>query len=72
MTTTFKKGFWFWNRCADGGNPAGVTVSKRPELPDGDFRITEYKWGHQALWFVDADKFTASERQKAWHASGLR
>ena len=64
--------FYFWSRCAEGDNPAGVTVSKRRRLPDGDFGLTEYKWGHQALWFVDADRFTANQRQAAGEASGMR
>ena len=61
-----RRGFYFFNRHADGGNPGGTTVSKRAVLPDGDFRITEFKWGTISLWFVDADRFTADERQAAF------
>lgn len=60
--------FYFFQRSGD--NP-GITVSKRDTLPDGDFGITEYvwrDWGYEALWFVDADKFTATERQAAYTA----
>jgi len=46
--------------------PAGLTVSRKSKLPDGDFRITSYSWGRVKLWFVDADKFTADERQMAY------
>lgn len=53
-------------RAAEGGNPAGITVSKRETLPDGDFRLTEHCWGAVSLWFMDQDKFTADERQAAY------
>ena len=62
------RGFWFHDRMADGADPAGITVSKREELPHGDFRITEYTWGGVTLWFVDADEFTPDERQAAYEA----
>lgn len=48
--------------------PAGTTVSKSESLPEGDFSITEYRWGYIRLWFVDADKFTARQRNKAYLA----
>lgn len=58
---------YFFPRLADGGNPAGITVSKRPELPPGDFRLTEYSWPDGVdLWFVDDDNFTDDERQLAY------
>lgn len=61
-------GFYFFDRAEDGTNPAGVTVSKRDPLPEGDFGITEYMWGDVALWFVDEDNFTDNERQLAYMA----
>lgn len=63
-------GFWFHDRLGDGAaHPAGITVSKRQKLPDGDFRITEYCWGGVSLWFVDGDAFTDDERQEAYVAA---
>jgi hypothetical protein len=59
---------WFFDRAADDDNPAGVTVSKKDMLPDGDFGITEYCWGDVSLWFVDHDRFTPDERQAAYQA----
>jgi hypothetical protein len=61
-------GFYFHERRTDGEDPAGLTVSKRATLPEGDFMITEYCWGAMALWFVDSDNFTADERQSAYEA----
>lgn len=58
--------YYLFPRRAWRDDPAGITVSKNPELPVGDFRITEYKWGRVSLWFVDLDKFTASERNAAY------
>jgi len=58
--------FYFWPR---QGEPAGITVTKRDSLPDGDFGITEYCWGDASLWFLDADEFTADERQEAYLAA---
>lgn len=47
----------------------GVTVSKKPKLPEGDFYTTEYTWHGSGifcvLWFVKDDKFTAAEREAA-------
>ena len=60
--------FNFVKRRAGGDVPAGVTVSKRFALPDGDFTITEYSWGKLTLWFVDSDEFTADERKAAVRA----
>lgn len=60
------KGFYFHKRLADGDTPAGYTVSKKSELPNGDFRITEYKWPDANLWFVDEDEFDADERQDVY------
>ena len=60
--------FYFFFR---GGKCPGVTVSKKPTLPDGDFGITECifrQCGYETLWFVDADTFTARERQAAYRA----
>jgi len=59
---------YFFPREKDGDNPAGVTVSKRANLPRGDFGVTEYSWGELSLWFVDAHKFTADEREAAYRA----
>jgi len=53
-------------RLATDGCPSGITISKKPFLPEGDFSITEYSWGDCKLWFVDADNFTADERQAAY------
>ncbi len=67
--TADKRGrFYFFPR---GGDNPGLTVTKRDELPEGDFGITEYTWsdwGYATLWFVDADEFTANERQAAYRA----
>ena len=57
---------FFYPRAADGKKPGGITVSKTPALPEGDFGLTEYIWGPSALWFVDSDRFTADERQAAY------
>lgn len=57
-------GFYVHDRIATDDCPAGFTVSRRAELPAGDFGITEYSWGDMALWFLDADEFTADERQE--------
>jgi hypothetical protein len=58
--------FHFYQRREEPGKPAGVTVSKKPALPKGDFGITEWIWGPTVLWFVDDDEFTADERQAAY------
>ena len=58
--------FYFFDRKEEPGKPAGVTVSKRRTLPEGDFEITEYGWSRMSLWFVDEDEFTADERQVAY------
>ena len=60
--------FYFFQR---GGKTPGVTVSKSESLPDGDFKLTEYVFqnhGYVELWFVDQDRFTASERWAAYRA----
>lgn len=63
------QGAWFHYRAAAGPDePAGITVSKKRNLPEGDFRITEYIWGAVTLWFVNDDKFTPDERQAAYEA----
>lgn len=56
----------YFERQADGETPAGFTVSKKPDLPEGDFRITEFSWNNLSLWFIDADRFTADERQNSY------
>lgn len=61
------RGFWFHDRMETPEAPAGITVSKREKLPDGDFLLTEYCWGSVSLYFVDADEFNADERQAAYH-----
>lgn len=60
-------GFHFFDRVEDG-KPAGVTVSKNPELPEGDFKIDEYIWPktNTSLWFVVDDDFSEDERQSAY------
>lgn len=58
--------FHFFERIQDGDKPGGVTVTKHGELPRGDFAITEFCWGDVSLWFVDADNFSANERQAAY------
>ena len=60
---------YFFDRVGTVGHPAGMTISKQSKLPDGDFRITEYCWGAVSLWFIDADEFTADERQAAYEQS---
>lgn len=64
---TTKELVYFIPRKAARNCPAGWTVTKNPTLPKGDFRITEHTWGSVTLWFVDADKFTADERQRAYY-----
>lgn len=59
---------YFIARSASANDPGGYTVSKRAELPKGDFRITEYCWGRTSLWFVDEDKFTPDERRAAYRS----
>ena len=60
--------FYFFEREADKETEAGLTISKKPVLPETNFRITDYGWPHVKLWFVDNDKFTATERQFAFLA----
>lgn len=57
---------FFFERIATEDTPAGYTVSKLSTLPAGDFKITEYQWGKVILWFVDADNFSADEREEAY------
>lgn len=57
---------YFFQRKPGESSPGGVTVSKTEELPDGDFRVTEFYWGKTSLWFVDDHHFSASERQEAY------
>lgn len=57
--------YYFFERLADGSNPAGITVSKQEKLPRGNFIVDEWLWGNAALWFVRGDKFTADERNVA-------
>ena len=63
---------WYHFRAAEGDAPAGITVSKTARLPDGDFGLTEYRWGPTELWFVDGDGFTADERQAAYESHAGR
>ncbi len=60
--------FHFFERKADSETEAGWTVSKKPELPNGDFQITAFHWPNITLWFVDKDKFDIDERQYAYYA----
>lgn len=64
------KKVWFHERMAtpEDGDPGGVTVSRKKDLPEGDFRITKYSWRDAVLWFVDSDRFTESERQGVYRA----
>jgi hypothetical protein len=57
--------YCFHVRAESEGTPEAITVSKTYDLPEGNFGITEYIWGDIRLWFVDADEFTADERQQA-------
>jgi hypothetical protein len=57
--------FYVFGRRAGSDAPAGLTISKHEALPSGAFAITEYWFGQNTLWFVDADKFTTDERQEA-------
>lgn len=61
-------GYYFHKRISDSETPAGFTVTKSPELPEGNFRITEYSWPDLTLWFLDEDEFNADERQEAYMA----
>lgn len=56
----------FFERLTEPEAPGGITVSKRSELPSGDFQITEYYWGEASLWFIDDDQFTDDERQESY------
>lgn len=56
---------YYYERSETSEVPAGITVSKQPKLPDGDFVITEYCWGETSLWFIESDEFTADEREAA-------
>ena len=60
--------FYFFEREVTEDCEAGFTVSKKADLPEGDFSITEYSWHYNKLWFVDKDEFTANERQAAYLA----
>ena len=62
-------GVYFHERLAATDCPAGVTVSRRKELPPGDFVIDEFSWGDLTLWFVAADDFTADERQAIYESA---
>ncbi len=57
---------FFHPRKASPRCTSGFTVSKRKQLPKGDFGITDFSWGSLSLWFIDKDKFTADERQAAY------
>jgi hypothetical protein len=61
----------FYPRVATADAPGGITVSKQGELPAGDFGLTEWVWGEVSLWFVDADRFTADEREEAYRAFAM-
>ena len=65
-----RQGIYYHQRAAYRGEPAGITVSRRRKLPQGDFRITEYCWGTTSLWFVEADNFTDDEREAAYRHWG--
>ena len=54
------------------GTPAGLTISRRDKLPDGEFTITEYRWDSVRFWFVDQDHFTDDERQKVYDSIQAR
>ncbi len=62
-TKRVEEKFYFFTRW---GTPPGITVSRTPELPTGDFGITEFSWGQTSLWFIDSHRFTANERQQAY------
>lgn len=66
------KKVYFFERIETPIHPAGITVTKKPDLPKGNFRITEYCWGSVALWFVDDDNFNSDERQAAYIAARMR
>ena len=58
--------YHFFDRLDDAGEVIGVTVSKYPELPDGDIALSEYVWqGAVSLWFVDSHVFSKNERFEA-------
>lgn len=63
-----KTKFYFFEREATEELESGWTISKKPKLPEGDFRINEYKWCSLSLFFVDKDNFSADERQAAYIA----
>ena len=56
---------FYFERYADGTNPGGVTVSKRKELPGGDFIVKLSTWPDVTLWFLKDDQFSEEERELA-------
>ena len=60
------KFFYFERQSGGPTNPAGVTVSKTEQLPDGDFQLDEFCWPNATLWFITDHGFTADERQEAY------
>ena len=56
---------FFFPRVASGDTPAGVTVSRTRELPDGEFQLDEYEFADGVLWFVHEHGFSQFERNIA-------
>ena len=55
-----------FHREATADCPAGLTISKRNSLPEGEFGVMEYHWPDLILWFVEVDEFTCDERQDVY------
>lgn len=62
------KGVYLFERLETPDCPAGITVSRKPKLPEGDFEIAPFSWPDLVLGFVVEDAFTADERQQIYEA----
>ncbi len=58
--------FYYFEREPSKGDPGGITVSKTPMLPEGDFIINESVWRRCILWFIQDHNFTQDERDAAY------
>lgn len=56
---------FFIGRVASGDTPAGITVSRTHDLPEGEFQLDEYVFRDGSLWFIRDHSFSASERAVA-------
>lgn len=58
--------FYYFEREPSEDDPGGITVSKTPMLPEGDFIINEFVWVGRTLWFIQDQDFTQEERDVAF------